>query len=367
MTDVTSKFCRRLCARRGLTIVEVLVLIVIGAVLLGLLMPATRSAREAARRMSCSNNVKQLGLALHNYHSAHQQFPSAMSGTGHGFTHYEGNANRLSGFVGLLPFIEQNSLWETISKEVEFADRVFPAMGPAPWVASYQPWRTQITVLMCPSRVHTTTNLGMTNYAFSIGDLGRQVHKPTELRGGFACRLVSTFDDFIDGTSNTMLMTEIANTAGNRDVLGDVAVDQSSAFLDNPSECRLQVDPSRPRFHLQSTSLMESGRGSRWADGAAPFSLSTIILPPNDISCAIGGTTQADGFYTAGSRHPGGAHVLMADGSVQFLAETIDTGNLSSPVLPTGTFADPGTESPYGVWGALGSRNGREELGLSDI
>src|SRR6056297_2239550 len=108
--------------RRAFTLVELLVVIAIIGVLVGLLLPAVQAAREAARRMSCSNNFKQIGLALHNYHAAYDQLPMQATGTFHpnentgsGGSAPGHNARRLSFLVGLTPFMEQQALWEQIS------------------------------------------------------------------------------------------------------------------------------------------------------------------------------------------------------------------------------------------------------------
>src|SRR6056297_2521209 len=95
-------------ARQAFTLVELLVVIAIIGILVGLLLPAVQAAREAARRMSCSNNFKQIGLALHNYHAAFNTFPSA----GHGTRYHQG---RLNMFVAILPYMEQQGLWELMA------------------------------------------------------------------------------------------------------------------------------------------------------------------------------------------------------------------------------------------------------------
>ena len=135
--------------RSGFTLVELLVVIAIIGILVGLLLPAVQAAREAARRMSCSNNFKQIGLALHNYHSAFKQFPMQMGGTyvdGSSGPSATQNGFRLSWIPAILPFIEQQAIWEQISNPYGFnADGVtpratpWPPMGPQPWNTGYRP------------------------------------------------------------------------------------------------------------------------------------------------------------------------------------------------------------------------------------
>ena len=141
----------------GFTLVELLVVIAIIGVMVGLLLPAVQAAREAARRMSCGNNFKQIGLGLHNYHAAYNKLPSA----GHGTRNHTGRLNCL---VSILPFVEQQALWEQISNPLQVPagttptptgaiGGVWPAFGPGPSVDldTYIPYRTQVSTYRCPS------------------------------------------------------------------------------------------------------------------------------------------------------------------------------------------------------------------------
>lgn len=352
---------RRNDSRPGFTLVELLVVIGVIGVLLALLLPAVRTSGEAGRRMSCSNNLKQLGLALHNYHETHGHLPSAMGGSGHGATPVQGNANRLSGLVALLPFIEQEGLWRQISLPLELDGVMYPAMGPAPWIAKYPAWQQDIPALRCPSAKSNHKSFGQTNYAFCVGDVSQEIHQPASLRGAFACCMTSRFEDVTDGLSNTIAIGEIG-TASGLSVIGQFAINQATDILTNPSLCQRVRDTSRRQDYGKAVPLGESGRGGRWADGAAGFGLINTVLPPNSPSCAIGGTQAVDGLYSAGSFHPGGSQVLMADGSVEFISESIDAGDPShSPVSSQELTGGP-IASPYGVWGSLGTSAGGEEL-----
>ena len=348
----------------GFTLLELLAVMTIIAILFALLLPATRSSREAARRMSCGNNLKQVGLALHNYHAAYQQLPAAMGGTGFGSTLLTGNANRLSGLVALLPFVERaerQPLWEQIATPMELNGVVYPAMGPTPWTSGYTPWKTQIDTLLCPSSVGDDTGFGTTNYTFCIGDMAREIHEPTVKRGMFACRTTTCFKDVVDGLANTVAMCEIG-AAQNSAVYGQFATLQPLTILDNPSLIRDLCDPKRPRFYLSNLKLGNPGRGGRWADGAAGYSLVNTILPPNSPSCSINGTECVDGLYSAGSPHQGGCHVLMADGVVKFITDSIDAGNQSQPTLTVEEMEKSEVPSPFGLWGAMGTAFSKEDV-----
>ena len=350
------------CTRQlGFTLIELLVVIAIIGVLVGLLLPGMRVSREAARRMSCSNNFKQIGIALHNYHSAYEQLPIAMGGTGVSAIPSQGNSDRLSGIVALLPFIEQQSLWEEISTETKIAGVTYPPMGPAPWVTEYTPWQTEIPTLRCPSSPADGDDFGLTSIAFCIGDSARKIHQPSVARGAFACRSSTRFRQILDGLANTIAMSEIGNNVG-RDIKGQYAVDQFTIILDDPNRCQDTREDIRPGFYSGSVSISKLGRGGRWADGAAGFGLVNTILPPNNPSCAVGGSVAVDGIYSAGGFHQGGAHVLMADGTVKFITDSIDAGNKSHPTFTPEALANDPPQSPYGLWGAIGTAAGREDL-----
>src|SRR5690606_35651696 len=124
-------------ARSGFTLVELLVVIAIIGVLVALLLPAVQQAREAARRMQCSNNLKQMGLALHNYHDTYGSFPPRATGTTHGPNGDSHNNGRLNGLIPLLPFLEQGAMYDRIAT----GDGTRAPFGPATWIG-WEPWNT---------------------------------------------------------------------------------------------------------------------------------------------------------------------------------------------------------------------------------
>ncbi|MGV3483372.1 MAG: DUF1559 domain-containing protein [Planctomycetaceae bacterium] len=402
-------------SRPGFTLVELLVVIAIIGVMVGLLLPAVQAAREAARRMSCSNNFKQIGLGIHNYHAAYDQLPT--NGTGSkqivGMTDATNQSNRLflSWLVGVLPFVEQQALWEQISSPSTVVtagqtlpasvNGAWPAMGPCPWQTIYVPWVTTVSTYRCPSDPSVSTgpgDLGRTNYAASVGDAIDRGHNGgvndygywgnfnnrdedwsvtrgrAAQRGFFWNRKKSQFRDVLDGLANTIAAGEVCTSAGQNEVRAEfvrnIAFTVVNETIATPSLCKsgAHIDPLRPQFYAQTATVSTgSGQGkhSRWADSRPYYSAFHTILAPNNASCVY---QNNDGNHsgvisTAGSRHQGGAHVLMGDGAVKFITDSIDTGNLDSNTVGRDAPAlKPGTASPYGLWGALGTRSNKETI-----
>ncbi|TWU43220.1 hypothetical protein Q31b_22580 [Novipirellula aureliae] len=377
--------------RDGLTLIELLVVIGMIGILLGLLLPSVRSSRGAARRMSCSNNFKQIGLAVHNYHSSYDTLPMQMGGTfdlnsDSGGTAAPGNNRyRLSFLVALTPFFEQQRLWETISTPEEIGDHRdgFSAMGPAPWTRGYDPWQTEIPTLRCPSDPGTGLPAhGRTNYVACIGDAthwlntgatrfntetstwtrDRQAQVDVSGRGVFIPRQSTKFKEILDGLANTILAGEIATDLGDRDISTMASLANSwLAIHETPQLCMDDIDPTRPQFWGSSVAKKQSfddqRRGFRWADGAGLYTSFNTILPPNQTLCLAGGDTGI-GMLPTSSRHQGGTHVLMADGAVKFITDSIEASDFEVGTVMLGRAGPraPGSQSPYGLWGALGTR-----------
>ena len=407
---------------RGFTLVELLVVIAIIGVLVGLLLPAVQAAREAARRMSCSNNFKQIGLGIHNYHAAYNQLPRHGTGT-HDVPitqmfsqHWRNwdftNHMRLSMLVPILPFVEQQALWEQISNpNAERSDgdlmasigtptNPWQAMGPTPDRIQYKPWVNEIPTYRCPSDPGVgLPALGRTNYGACLGDsmwrmqLGmRDVRRrePTagtsrngraSSRGFFITAYDSQFRDALDGLSNTIAMGEmitglqdgdkrangVANMGGNSGPFGN------AALRDNPSLCEDNgyIDPLRPQFYLpqwQQQNRRNFARGHRWACALPIMSTVLTILPPNREACGRYNALGTMMLATVSSRHQGGGHVLMGDGAVKFITDSIEAGNSRAPMVwlngmnvgPPSNM--PGSMSPYGLWGSLGTRASKETI-----
>ncbi len=399
-------------ARRGFTLVELLVVIAIIGVLVGLLLPAVQAAREAARRMSCSNNFKQIGLGVHNYHSAYKQLPTNKSGTGvtPGTNWWDESFNsaneQMSWLVGLTPFIEGQALWEQISNPLatnadgSISTPPWPAFGPSPHEnrTQYIPFMTNIPTLRCPSDPGVGLPAqGRTNYGCCMGDsmfkvetasrtgtdlmgAGASAAQITEAaqqaqagcRGMFVNHKKSRFRDVLDGLSNTIMAGELATDLGDRDITTNGARGRNDAgappMTDPAAGCAGLTDPLRPQFWLPGTDLMTDysaslGRGFMWANGGHLFSGVMTISPPNSAVCYGGQFPGQEGITPPSSRHQGGAHVLMGDGAVKFITDSIEAGDQNNGQVGLG-FTEPsrapGSASPYGLWGALGSRANKE-------
>lgn len=345
--------------RAAFTLIELLVVIAIIAVLIALLLPAVQQAREAARRSQCRNNLKQLGLALHNYHDVYNTFPYREGGTlGTANRGTQCNWGRGSGYIGLLPYFDQAPLYNQISGPLTIGSTTYPAFGPGPWSNNYTPWRARLQMLLCPSDGRSIANdqTGDTSYAFSAGDTGlvRGGTSPVTptTRGVFGDRSSVRIGSITDGASNTILMAERTFPVADGDI-GNVVFIGASATV--PNDCRATFNTSTRRYN--DPGIAKPRTGKHWADGGATVTGFNTILPPNSPSCSVGDNESQNGIYSAGSKHTGGVHALMGDGAVRFISENIHTGNLGIDSLNTDG------QSNYGVWGALGSRNGGEVVG----
>jgi prepilin-type N-terminal cleavage/methylation domain-containing protein/prepilin-type processing-associated H-X9-DG protein len=341
--------------RLAFTLVELLVVIAIIGILIALLLPAVQAAREAARRSQCTNSLKQLGLALHNYHDTHKVFPAMSAGTQGGSVN---NGGYLSGIVALLPYIEQKPLYERIAAGDPTAG--VPPWGPAT-DSSWVVWDVSIPLLECPSDpgFDRPGEMRRLNYCFSQGDdyVNMNATNRNNVRGMFGRLIWYSSADVTDGLSNTVAMSErlrqggIVSTdtqVGAREVDHRRATARYTGIASLPPQVALTVTDGR--FFLSGTAVRRHF-GAYWMRGHALFAACNTVLPPNS-PCAFD-FGQGDGVLPPSSMHPGGVNVLFGDGAVRFISETIDTGNLG--VAQANTYQGP---SNYGVWGALGSKWG---------
>lgn len=361
---------------KGFTLVELLVVIAIIGVMVGLLLPAVQAAREAARRMSCSNNFKQIGLGLHNYHAAYNTFPQSRVLT---TQNWRGNGPN----VAILPFIEQQALWEMISNpHTNSAGVRFEAFGGLPWDVAYTPNRTQVSTLRCPSDPAVSLGIGRFNYAYNYGDASYWItyYWPTwdgdaaVKRGMWVWQRALKFSSCLDGTSNTLMMGEIGTDNGDRAVIGTAAVYPDSNIAMEKALCLTSVDPLRPQFYAPAQQALgygsyggQANKGLWWMDSVASNSGITTVISPNGPSCIYSqqpGDDWGGGIFTVSSRHQGGAHTLMTDGSVKFITDSINSSTDGmQPLTVTSWGVNPrGSRSPFGIWGSMGTRDSREPI-----
>ncbi len=357
------------------------VFLLCAAMIAVLMLPTIARHRAAARAARCAANLQRIGLGLHNYHSAYRQLPNVSGGTTGGEGDESSNQGRLSGLVGVLPFLEHQKLWEEISNPYTArpSGQQFPAMGPAPWYDAtvYQPWSRGPEVYRCPERqgrpkqgakpkvVYTlkvTNDEGSgltTNYVFNFGDGTHNVGEPADprdaraaqqsratQRGMFVPGRSMKFRDTLDGLSNTVMMSETRASVKRTPTTG--IAKNVAGLSDNPSLCLSAAKAAKAQW-------WDFGRGSRWCDGALPITGFQTVLPPNSPSCTSD-QGIVDGVISASSDHDGGVHVLFGDGSTAFISNTIDAGDptVAGVHLDGRNASAPGSQSPYGLWGAAG-------------
>lgn len=313
---------------RGFTLVELLVVIAIIGILVGLLLPAVQAAREAARRMQCSNNIKQLALAAHNYHDTHRKFPIGQ----HLFGPHVAGAARGLGYnwsFGLLPFIEQTNLYNQFDNRFAVFEKTITRNG---LVAA-----TPLATFSCPSdlkpptidlaseaiRPTATTSYKAVNGSYNNGYSTLTNADQTAFNGTFErdSRTVYSIANLTDGTSNTIIIAE-------------------TKWGMNASR--------RTRTYLYGASDPTS---TQWASGASECSFVNGGTAMNWVITVA--TSSAN--RTAGSFHTGGAQFAFGDGSVHFISENIDhtaSGYFAAAPYMQGATA-PRNTMPFGTYQRL--------------
>jgi prepilin-type N-terminal cleavage/methylation domain-containing protein/prepilin-type processing-associated H-X9-DG protein len=307
-------------SRRGFTLIELLVVIAIISILIGLLLPAVQKVREAANRMSCSNNLKQIGLAAHNYHDSLSKLPAAqVPGT------------KFSALSEMLPFIEQDNVNNLINFNLSCYDP-----------ANDVPRMADIKIFKCPSDVVNPlpTRGGTINYMANKGNgivwqdtTGPNANMPAP-NGAFVYGAQLRFADVTDGLSQTAFFSERILGDGSNAIVSPIAdVFLALSSPNTPDEAVQQCNA------IDITNLSHQFpffMGAPWMDGQHTYLHSA---QPNTRSCGFLFVLRA--VMPASSRHTGGVNVLLGDGSVHFIQNGVDLN----------------------TWRAMGSRNGLDIVG----
>ncbi|MHC5538138.1 DUF1559 family PulG-like putative transporter [Singulisphaera rosea] len=352
--------------RQGFTLIELLVVIAIIAVLIALLLPAVQSAREAARRMQCTNNLKQIGLAMHNYHSTYDVFPmgaakncnSDPSSTCPGYADWRG----WSALSTTLPFVEQAPLYNAIN--FSMAEEIHDAT-PAPENATVV--GTVIKTYMCPSDPNVG-QMNINNYHSCYGTTTDWPSGPSNGSGNmqnadgngstgmFAVWISYGIRNNTDGTSSTLLFSEalVGDNKGNESNHGrgigstspgshyrgngvvvaaaKFEVDDFTSSQANMQGITASLQACAAEMSNPGSVLITSHRGYRWASFSEGSAFNVAQTPndktyPFNVCRGQGNPSQSDNgsnSLPASSMHPGGVNAVFADGSVRFIKDSVN-------------------------------------------
>jgi prepilin-type N-terminal cleavage/methylation domain-containing protein/prepilin-type processing-associated H-X9-DG protein len=354
----------------GFTLIELLVVIAIIGVLVGLLLPAVQQAREAARRSTCTNNMKQVQLAILNYESVNKRLPA--QGNTHELRAIRSNnsGKRWSFYTNLLPYLEQVATHDQLFEEIKSFPGAQPYWGPNS--SDFQGLLESIPALLCPSDVNTApdsnSQWGRTSYHINRGDLILLGYDWAQRRGPGVTGVSSGWGtpnpsyqylrmkDITDGTSKTIMLGEVR--------IGDASNDSRQGALGNKNPVNIDTPPSDCNALIQSdgtysSAWSNSGNivGGKWSDAQAIYTSFWTIAAPNYARCSR--WDEANVILPASSYHPGGAMMTHVDGSVRFYSEEIDAGDPTAAPVGGATYTGP---SQRGVLGALGTISGGEAV-----
>jgi prepilin-type N-terminal cleavage/methylation domain-containing protein/prepilin-type processing-associated H-X9-DG protein len=355
-------------SRRGFTLIELLVVIAIIAVLIALLLPAVQSAREAARRAQCTNNLKQIGLALHNYHTTNDVFPLGTSFNPVDTANDPGVWASWSAQALMLGYLEQTPLYNAINFNwgpLATGSTTSDGTGGINTTATH----TLIPSFVCPSDPYCGGGQqNINDYASCFGTTGLPLYivnwnapggppfynqQPSGSTGMFTFAIPYGVKHCTDGTSNTVAYAEWLVGDGRGAALGganppsryrgnlmsgvsSTGVDPGTLYdaYTNPQTVFANLQLCSDQFRTTTVGITDL-KGWRWGLGASGYSMFNSLQTPNDHQYPIGGCREnyaqgsnswPDASFSVGaaSNHPGGCNVLFADGSVRFVKDSIN-------------------------------------------